>query len=72
MAKGDIALLLGGKPEESEESEGPEAGEMAVKAFFKAGASGDWKKALSALKTAIGDDDDEDAEPVADTDDDGE
>ena len=72
MAKGDIALLLGGKPEESEESEGPAAGEMAVKAFFKAGASGDWKKALSALKTAIGDDDEEDVELEPDTDKDGE
>jgi hypothetical protein len=65
MAKPDIALLLGGSPkgEDDEETSDDDGAEMAVKAFFKAGASQDWKKALSALKTALGDEDEEDAEP---------
>lgn len=57
MTKGDISLLLGdGGDESGSKDDGSDAAELAVKAFFKAGASGDYKKALSALKTALGDD----------------
>ena len=51
-----MALLLGPPKDEEgddDESEDPSRGEMAVKAFFKAGNKGEWDKALKALEEAM-------------------
>lgn len=66
----DSALLLLGSPED----EGGDDVELAIKAFFKAGSSGSYKKAAKAFREAVRlcDHEDEDDDESSDDEDDDE